>query len=444
MDQAQLNQLKQIFAGQVILPGDKDYDLASTTMVVKGAPAIVLRPKTAQDVVSAIQFGKNNSLDISIKGGGHGMAGQGTNNGGLVIDMLLMKGVEVIDKEKNLVKVAAGNTWGEVAQALKPYGLAISSGDTKSVGVGGLTLGAGIGWMVRKVGLAIDNLRAAEIVTADGQVLNLSESENSDLFWAIRGGGGNFGVVTSFTFEAHPTGKVWAGPIIYAFENIEGAIKGWRDCMRTAPEELTTMLLVMGSFPPGSPPALLVMTCFAGEDEAQAKAAIDPLLKIGKVVQNNVTLKDYAEVLEEAHPPVGIKVVVNNVIVDDFNDEVIQTIAATFSDKGGPVLQIRSLGGAINRMSPEATAFAHRNSEALVLCPTFVSPTATATEINEALRPWQSIAAAGNGSYVNFVSEESDKGLNSNYPQATLERLRKIKKTYDPDNIFRRNYNIKP
>jgi FAD/FMN-containing dehydrogenase len=443
MDQTQISQLKENFSGQIILPGDKDYGQASTTMVVKGAPGLVLRPKTSRDVAAAIKFAKDSSLIISIKGGGHGVGGQATNIGGLVIDLVLMKDIEIIDREKKLVRVGAGNAWGEVASFLQPYGLAISSGDTKSVGVGGLTLGAGVGWMVRQVGLAIDNLRGAEIVTADGQVLRLSESENSDLFWAIRGGGGNFGVVTSFEFEAHLTGKVFAGPIVYAFENLEGVIKGWRDCMRQAPEELTTMLLAMVGFN-GGPPTLLVLCCYSGDNEAAANKALEPLLKIGKVAQNGVTLKDYADVLEEAHPPAGVKVMVNNVLVDDFSDEMISVIVGLFSNKSGPILQIRSLGGAVNRVAQEATAFAHRNSEAMVLCPTFVPLTATASEINEALRPWQAIAAFGQGSYVNFVSEETDKNLAANYPPATLDRLRKIKKIYDPGNIFSRNYNIKP
>lgn len=443
MDQEKINLLKSSFSGQVILPGDQDYDKASATIILKGAPVIVLRPKISSDVVAAVKYGRDNSLTISIKSGGHGMSGYGTNNGGLVIDLSLMKEVKLIDKDKNLARIGAGTTWGEVAQALKPYHLAISSGDTKSVGVGGLTLGGGIGWMVRKYGLAIDSLKAAEIVTADGRILKLSENENPDLFWAIRGGGGNFGVVTNFEFEAHPTNKVWAGPIVYAFENLEGVIMGWRDCMRQAPEELSTMLLAMVGFN-GGPPTLLALCCYAGDDETTAKQALEPLLKIGKVVQNGVALKDYSDVLEEAHPPGNIKVVVNNVLVENFSDEVIAAIVSMFSDKSGPVLQIRSLGAAFSHISSEATAFGHRNSEALILCPTFVSPTATATEINEALRPWQAIAPFGHGSYVNFVTEENDKNLNTNYMPATLERLKSIKQIYDPENIFHRNFNIKP
>jgi FAD/FMN-containing dehydrogenase len=443
MDQDKISQLKQNFTGQIILPGDPDYDLASTTMVVKGSPAIVLRPRTPADVAAAIMYARENSLIISIKSGGHSVNAYGTNNGGLVIDMALMNDLEVIDKSRNLIRIGSGNTWGEVAEFLKPHGLAISSGDTKSVGVGGLTLGGGIGWMVRQVGLAIDSLKGAEIVTADGQTLQLSETENSDLFWAIRGGGGNFGVITSFEFEAHKLGKVFGGPIIYAFENLEGVIKGWRDCMRQAPEELSTMLLAMMGFN-GGPPTLLALCCYANDDEIAFKKAIDPLLNIGKVVQNGITLKDYADVLEEAHPPQGIKVVVNNALVENFSDEIITAIASLFNDKSGPVLQIRSLGGAMNRIGSEATAFAHRNSEALILCPTFVAPNATESEIKQALKPWETIAAFSKGSYVNFVSEETAKHLSENYPAATLSRLMEIKKNYDPENVFSRNYNIKP
>jgi FAD/FMN-containing dehydrogenase len=443
MDQNQLIQFKQNFSGQIILPGDPDYDRASTTLVMKGAPEAVMRPKSPADVAAAIKFARGNSLVISVKSGGHGMHGYGTNNGGLVIDMVLMKGVEVIDKDKSLVRVGTGNTWHEVALALKGHGLAVSSGDTKTVGVGGLTVGGGIGWMVRKFGLTIDSMRGAEIVTADGSVLKLSETENSDLFWAIRGGGGNFGVLTSFEFEAHKVGKVYAGAIVYSFDDLQNVMKGWRDCMRTAPDELTTMLLAMQSFN-GAPPTLIVLCCYAGDNETEAEAAIEPLLKIGKVLQNNVTLKDYVDVLEDAHPPGNIKIVVNNAIIKEFTDEIIQKIVGLFGYKGGPVLQIRSLGGAINRVASEATAFAHRTGEVLVLSPAFLPPTATPDQIEEALRPWRTIAAFSQGSYVNFVSEESGKHLADSYPKNTLDRLVEIKRKYDPDNTFKKNFNIKP
>ncbi len=209
-----IDALRKNFSGEIILPDNASYEQASMAFIFKGAPAIVLKPKTPADVAMGIQYARSNSLLLSIRSGGHNGAGLGTNNGGLVIDMSLINTVELINKEKRIVRIGTGAVWGDVAKKLQEYGLALSSGDTKSVGVGGLALGGGIGWMARKYGLTIDHLVAAEIVTADGNVLHTNAAEHHDLFWAIRGGGGNFGVVTYFEFEAKPATQVYSGMII--------------------------------------------------------------------------------------------------------------------------------------------------------------------------------------------------------------------------------------
>ena len=189
---------------------------------------------------AGVRFAARSGLLLSVRGGGHGFPGFGTNDGGVVIDLSKLANVEIIDKERHLVRIGGGATWGQVAAALAPHGLAISSGDTKSVGVGGLTLTGGIGWKVRKYGLALDNVAAAEVVTADGEVVQASAEENPELFWAIRGGGGNFGIVTAFDFAAHPTTDVFFGKIAFAASEAATVIQGWADYLRTAPEELTS------------------------------------------------------------------------------------------------------------------------------------------------------------------------------------------------------------
>jgi FAD/FMN-containing dehydrogenase len=437
-----LADVKQKFSGEVILPEDNAYEQARNALFAKGSPAIVFRPKDNDDVAAAIKYARDNSLKLSVRSGGHSGAGFSTNDGGVVIDMSLINKVELIDKEKNIVRLGGGAKWGAVAKALDAYHLAISSGDTVSVGVGGLTLGAGIGWMVRKHGLAIDNLLSAEIVTADGKTLRASLAENPDLFWALRGGGGNFGVVTYFEFAAHPVSKVYAGTIVYGLDNLPELITGWRDGMRSAPEELTTMLVTLSSFM-GMPPSAIVMCCFAGDDKAAADKALEPFRHLGKVLSDDVKEKHYYEVLEEAHPPEGMYVINKNGFAQDFSDELIKVIADSYTGDTGPILQIRSLGGAMKQVPAEATAFAYRDSEVMIVTPAFVKPDAVAADKAKALETWDKIHPFTKGGYIGFFSER-DEDIATMYPAAAYERLAKVKKTYDPDNIFDQNFNVKP
>jgi FAD/FMN-containing dehydrogenase len=437
-----IDELRAAFSGTVIVPEDAGYKKVQNTPFAKGAPAIVLQPKNTDDVAAAIKYARDRSLDVSIRSGGHSGAGFSTNHSGAVIDLSHMKGLKIIDKPRHIVHIEGGAIWGDIAAFLHDSGLAISSGDTTTVGVGGLTLGGGVGWMVRKYGLAIDSLIAAEVVTADGKVLRTSGTENPDLFWALRGGGGNFGVVVGFEFQAHPIGKVIAGHITYGLDNLPQLITGWRDAMRTAPEDLTTMLVTLPSFM-GMPPSAIVMCCYATDDQAAADKALAPLRKLGKIVSDDIKQKEYFEVLEEAHPPEGVEAIVKNAFIPDFTDDLAQTIAGMYTGDTGPILQIRSVGGAMNRVSADATAFAHRDSEVLLILPAFVQPGATKADRQKALEPWQQIASFGRGAYINFLSEH-DENMDIMYPKATHERLGKVKRQYDPTNVFSQNYNIKP
>jgi FAD/FMN-containing dehydrogenase len=438
-----IDELKKQFSGEVVLPTDAAYLQLQNALFAKGAPAVVFQPKNNNDVARAIKYARENSKQLSIRSGGHSGAGFSTNDGGAVIDLSLMNGIDVIDPKNRIVRIGGGAKWLAVAKELEKHHLALSSGDTKTVGVGGLTLGAGVGWMVRKYGLAIDSLVTAEVVTADGKVVRASESEHSDLLWALRGGGGNFGVVTAFEFAAHQIGKVYAGNITYSLDNLPELIAGWRDGMRAAPEDLTTMLLVMPSFM-GMPPSAIVMCCFAGDDKAAADQALKPFRKLGKVLNDDVKEKHYYEVLEDAHPPEGMKIVTKNGFVGDFSDPLVKTIADMFvNPEAGPVLQIRSLGGAMNRIAADATAFAHRGSEALIVSPVFLQPDATTADELQALENWRKIKPFTKGGYIGFFTER-DEDIAVMYPPTTYRRLAAVKKTYDPHNIFNQNYNVKP
>jgi FAD/FMN-containing dehydrogenase len=437
-----LGSFRKEFSGEVLVKGDDGYDASSTTFIKKGAPAIAVRPRTTGDVAKAIAYARQAKLDISVRSGGHSNAGHSTNDGGMVIDLAHFKDVEIIDDAKHIVRLGGGARWGEVAVELAKHGLAISSGDTKSVGVGGLALAGGVGWMVRKYGLALDNLVAAEIVLADGSTVRASEDENPDLFWAIRGGGGNFGVVTHFEFTAHPAGYVYSGMAMYSMDDMRSVLTGWRDLMRSATEDLTTMALVMPANPvfADMPTAVMILFCYAVDDEAGAHAAIEPFLHLGNLVNKDIKRIPYADVLEEAHTLQDIKVVSNNAFIREFSDELIGVMV----DNPGQILQIRSVGGAMNRVAPDATAFAHRDSEVMIVSPTFVAPTATAEETEKALHIWRKIAAFSHGAYINFFSENTGAELRAAYPPQTLERLAKVKKQYDPQNVFHYNFNIVP
>lgn len=438
-----LDEFNKSFTGNCILPNHDRYEQVRMAYVTKGSPAIVLQPRTAQDVARALKFVRESGLLLSVRSGGHSGAGFGTNNGGAVIDLSLLNTVEVIDAAQRTVRLGTGATWGAVATALREHGLALSSGDTVSVGVGGLVLGGGIGWMVRKYGLAIDSLTSAEIVTADGSIVRASSTEHPDLFWAIRGGGGNFGIATNFEFTALPVSTVVAGMIMYTLDGLPALIRGWRDCMRNAPDELTTTLLLMPSFA-GNPPMSMVLCCYAGGDEQAAASAIAPLLKIGTVTLNTVTAKPYATVLEEAHPPEGVTIMVNNGFVENISEELISVLSTVCCQPGSPAVQMRSLGGAMNRISPDATAFAHRNKEALIIAATFAPMHSTAAELAAALGPWRATEPFVSGSYVNFFTTATAEDVAASYPRSTYERLSAVKAVYDRENIFNRNYNVEP
>jgi FAD/FMN-containing dehydrogenase len=427
-----------------IEPGDAGYVDASKTYMGEGEPAVILRARDATDVATALRLATEDNAVLSVRSGGHSALGFGTNTGGVVLDLSGFDTVEVLDADAGVVRIGTGATWGAVAEALADHGLALTSGDTRSVGVGGLTLGGGMGWMVRKYGLTIDSLQAVDMVTADGTSLRASADEHPDLFWAVRGGGGNFGVVTHFEFVAQRITNVVAGMITYAPGDTATLVAGWRDAMRAAPEELSTAILLMpafGDFPAG----ISVFVCWAGPDGDEAQAAIGSLLKVGPVAANTVTEQPYADVLEDARTPPGIRAVVSNTLVQSLDDDAIQSLADAYADgTAGRVGFVRSLGGAMARVAPQDTAFAHRDVEAMIVSAAFLPIGATDEMIAEAARSFGPVAAHGSGAYVNFQGSATAEDLAAMYPPATYERLARIKQEYDPTNLFSQNLNITP
>jgi len=272
-----LTTLRDATDAEILLPGDAAYDELRPVYAGAGDPAVIVRPRTTGQVADALRLAREHGLPVSVRSGGHG-AKAFPNPDGLVIDMAAFDSVEV--NGDGTVRVGTAATWGEVADALAPHGLVVTSGDTRDVGVGGLALGGGMGWLVRSVGLTIDIVEAVELVVPDGRVLTASADSEPELFWALRGGGGNFGVVTRFTFRASKLEAVVGGHITLALDDLGAALRAWRDVMRAAPDELTTAFLALPAMEPGADPSAQLVVCYAGGDEAAGRAAIAPLLEL--------------------------------------------------------------------------------------------------------------------------------------------------------------------
>jgi len=436
--------LAQNIHGTVVTPDSETYDTARKTLFNKTAkPAVVVQCADADDVATAITFAKEHQLEIAVRSGGHSGAGLSTGDG-MVIDLGPMHAVEIIDEANHIVRVGCGAQWGDVAEELASHNLALSSGDTSDVGVGGLTLGGGIGWMVRGHGLTIDNLVAAEMVDAHGQKHRASATENPDLFWGIRGGGGGLGIVTSFEFKAAPCQGIVAGSIIYPAEKREAILTKWAEYMSTAPEELNSTLMLSPGFGPGQTPQVIVIACYAGTDEAAAQAAIQPLRELGDTpVHDDVKPKPYYEMLEKGMDVSAFKIRVRNGFIKAFTPQLIASIAEHFGMPNTPFLQVRSLGGEFNRVDNDATAFAHHGNSALLIMPSFAPITSTDEEANAlADKSWAPLKPFSTGAYVNFLTDNRPEGIADAYPVATRDRLYQLKQTYDPNNIFHMNMSV--
>ncbi|HEY3506189.1 MAG TPA: FAD-binding oxidoreductase [Actinocatenispora sp.] len=422
--------------GEVVTAGDAAYDELRRTFAHRGRPALVVRCRGAGDVAAALDHARTEGMTVSVRGGGHHTAGFATNDGGLVLDLSYLDGVELLDRERRRVRIGGGATWGRVSKALAAYGLALTSGDTASVGVGGLLLGGGVGWLARRYGLALDALVAADVVLADGTAVRASATEHPDLFWALRGGGGNFGVVTAFELVAQPVTDVVFGTVSYPGDRAADVLTHWARHAGAAPDELTSAV----NLAPGGGPAMLSV-CYAGGDQPAAEAAVRPLRPEVPALGDDLRPVPYPEILAEmpAMPP-GFRMAIRSTFVREFTPELVEALvtAPTLA------LNVRALGGAVDRVAPEATAFAHRGYAAMLVAVAMGDDAAVAQgepvldELMRRIDPYVS------GAYPNFASTDRPADVAAMYPAATRQRLAAVKRTYDPGNVFRRNYNIAP
>ena len=451
-----LPELRAGFQGQVILPGEAGYDPARTLFYggYDQRPALIAQAAGAADVQRTIALARQTGLELAVRSGGHSVAGFGLSDGGIVLDLSQMRALE-IDVEARTAWAETGLTASEYTSSAGAHGLATGFGDTGSVGIGGITLGGGVGLLVRKYGLTIDDLLAAEVVTADGQILQADAQNHPDLFWAIRGGGGNFGAATRFKFRLHEVGQVMGGVLILPVTS--QVITGFMDLAQAAPEELSTIANIMSAppmpfLPPEAHGKLIVMALmvYAGDIEA-GREALAPFRALAQPIADMLRPMPYPEIYppeeEDYHPTAASR----TMFLDELDSRTADTILRYLqeSDASLRAVQLRALGGAMARVPVEATAFAHRHSKIMANLAAFYE----GPEEKAVRDAWvEDFAAAirqqDHGAYVNFIGPEGSAAggrlVREAYPGRTWQRLREIKARYDPDNLFHLNQNIPP
>ncbi|MCB0200784.1 MAG: FAD-binding oxidoreductase [Caldilineae bacterium] len=442
--------------GQLIRPQDPDYEAARRVYngMIDRRPRLIARCVDVADVVAAVNFARDNELPLAIRGGGHNVAGFGTCDDGLVIDLGPMKGIWV-DSGRRRALVQAGCTWGDVDHATHAFGLATPGGLVSTTGVAGLTLGGGIGHLSRKHGLACDNLLAAQVVTADGRILTASRSENADLFWGLRGGGGNFGVVTSFEFELHSVSVVLGGPIFYALDQCDSALRFYRDFMADAPEELGAFFAFL-IVPPGPPfPEHLhnqtvcgIICCYAGSLE-EGEEVVKPLLEFGPPLFQHVDRVPYP-LLQSAFDPI-VPSGLHHYWKADFMPELSDNAIAAHVKHGPGIptvqstLHIYPTDCAVQRVPAQESAYCHRQARFVhMIAVASPDPEQMPAGIEWTRGYWNALHPhSTGGSYVNFLMDEGDDSVRATYGE-NYARLVALKNKYDPTNLFRLNQNIKP
>ena len=445
-------QLRAQLAGPVLGPGEPGYDQARRVFLpsVDLHPAAIVQPADAGEVARVVSLARESGLELAVRGGGHSQAGHGTTDGGILLDLAGLDALE-IDAGRRVARAAGGLTTGKVGDAAAPHGLAPAFGDTSSVGIGGLTLGGGMGYLVRKHGLTIDHLLGAEIVTADGRVLEIDADSEPDLFWAIRGGGGNFGVVTRFDYRLHPLDLVTGGML--ALPATPQTLAGLVAEVEAAPEELSVIANVLLAPPlPFVPPELvgtpllLALLVHAGPlDDGERSVA--PLRALALPVADFVRAMPFSEMFPTEAQPVPPRAVMRTFFSDVLDEavagELLDRLCASTAQVAAA--QIRVLGGAAARVPSGATAFAHRERRLMLnIVAGYASP-----DEDPVHRAWAEDAAAAlrqgkDGAYVNFLGDDGAERVRAAYPGATWNRLAEVKRRYDPDNVFRLNQNVPP
>jgi FAD/FMN-containing dehydrogenase len=445
-----VHQLREKLSGPVLKPGDSGYDEARRIHngLIDKHPAVIARCLHTADIVAAIDFGRQEELEVSVRGGGHNVAGKAVTDGGLMIDLSLMKGIHV-DPARRAVRAQAGVRVGEYDRATAVFGLATPMGVVSTTGIAGLTLGGGLAWLMGKHGMAVDNLISAEVVLASGAVVTASEETDPDLFWAIRGGGGNFGVVTSFEYRAHPMLSVLGGAALHPLAAAPELFSFYRGFATDLPDDLATQAAFLHA-PDGSGAKLCaVAVCHAGDDAEQADAEVKPLREFGSPAADMVQRIPYPVMntgVDWLFPEGGFSYW-KSAFLSELSDEAVEVMIGAFERAPSELcaLIIEDFHGAVTRVAPTATAYPHREPGFnLLLIAGWTDPAQTeaciawARETFDALSPHMA-----DRSYTNYLSADDHDRLAQAFGP-NLDRLVELKRRYDPDNLFRLNHNIDP
>ena len=448
LEDAAVKAFRASLRGSLLCSGDKGYEEARKVWngLVEKRPALIVRCAGAADVVSCANFARSNGVSTSVRGGGHNVAGNAVCDGGIMMDLSLMKSIHV-DAPKRIARTEPGLTWGEFDHATQEFGLATTGGICSETGIAGVTLGGGFGWLMRKYGLALDNLESVDIVTADGHLQKASSAENADLFFAIRGTHSNFGVVTALEYRLHPVGPtVLAGMVLHPLEKAKEVLKVYREYSSAAPEELGVWAGLLTS--PDGHPMVAILGCYAGSI-TDGEKVMRPLKEFGPPVMDMIQPMPYvkAQSLIDESFPKGRCNYWKSSLLRQLSDAAIETLVEGFRKVASPYssVLIEQLGGAVARVSEDETAFSHRDSPYdCVIMPMWTDPVESEKHIRWADELWLGIQPFSSGGvYVNYLGNEGEERVKAAYG-VNYQRLAALKNKYDPRNLFRFNQNIRP
>lgn len=443
-----LEGLRDSLRGALILPGEPGYEVSRRVLnlSIDRRPALVVRPSGVADIRTAVAFAGEHDLLLAVKCGGHSFSGKSTCDGGMQIDLSTFRGVHV-DPTGRVARVAGGSLLGEIDHESLAFGLVTTAGTVSHTGVGGLTLGGGFGRLARRFGLALDNVRALELVTADGRLLRASADENADLFWGLRGGGGNFGVVTAFEFELHRMDRqVVGGDVVFPLSRARELLRFYADYSAAASDELYVDA-VMDAPAGGADGSFIIHACYSGPT-SKAEAALAPLRKLGKPIVDGIKPVDYATIQRswDQSDARNTGEYLKSGFIDGLGDDIVRKLVDGFEPHPGrgTTVFFQHAGGAIARIASDATAFPHRpashNMFAAVSWPLDSDP---APHVKYVKDLWATVEGHTNGYYTNEVADEAQRHVDDNY-QGNLARLQALKTRYDPRNRFRLNANVRP
>lgn len=424
---------------RAIEPGHFEYADVRSTYMRGGSPGIVLQPDSAEQVAAAVGFARRHpDLALSVRSGGHGVSGRSTNDGGIVIDLRRLDGIEVLDSARRLVRVGAGARWASVAAVLGESGWALTSGDYGGVGVGGLATAGGIGLLAREHGLTIDHLRAAEVVLADGSIVRTDATTHPDLFWAVRGAGANMGIVTAFEFEVDEVGELGSAQLAFQVDDVAEFLQGYGRIVESSPRDLTLFLLT-GAPQPGQPQIVQLYGIVDSSDPDTIIARLQPFAELAPLVQQSVQLTSYAQVMANADlgPQHGAgEPHSRSGLIEHVTPAFAEAVERMLASGAVPFFQLRAVGGAVADVAEDATAYAHRSANFSVV--------ALGSHPDRLDAQWRSLTAHLDGMYLSFDSSLRPERIAEAFPPATLARLRAIKAAYDPHSVFRDNFAIEP